>query len=588
MDNHQLFPFERNRYYNGKLLTSADFETEQRYMNDKRSFLNHALFGSGIVCGLNVIALNESFIQIDSGAAIDGLGREIVVASSVMKKISTVDGYDALKSNTVRLYLAYKEEETCSVYCGGIGAGGKEYEYNHIQEGYTFFLKDVQGESIWKEEEHAILHREMILDSEDYAAYVSMPYTVAKGRFVKISVVVHKKSDALNGLSLHMKLQMPAFCNEEGRHELAVDLDDIQLKKGEVLRKEYWMCEEDTQARETTVLIRKEGMQIQIGTSKVEQNGEISFRVALEEQSPYQLAAREAGKVSLECGTTAREDAAVCIAEIRLKQSNEVRLIEQVREGTVRRYILTPGKAALRHEYASCFRTRALESGIPQEISEESAERVADVPKPLCMSSGRVEIPLDVNMKKGDICYSDEIMHGLGKGNVYVEVGTEFLYDEPHGRSNMRNTIYGNPQLFAFQECMAVETAVRVLNDKGSFQVAVKLLGEQKSIVLQLGWIAVKFSAAKDMMEIQEEKCSIRPETATALLHPKESYCFNVSFDGMEPCQLTYELTEPDSGEIGADGLYTAPAKEGVYEIRIYCTDMPKITTYVYAIVKRK
>jgi hypothetical protein len=33
--------------------------------------------------------------------------------------------------------------------------------------------------------------------------------------------------------------------------------------------------------------------------------------------------------------------------------------------------------------------------------------------------------------------------------------------------------------------------------------------------------------------------------------------------------------------------MYTAPSKEGVYEIYIYCTDMPKISTYVYAIVSK-
>ena len=32
----------------------------------------------------------------------------------------------------------------------------------------------------------------------------------------------------------------------------------------------------------------------------------------------------------------------------------------------------------------------------------------------------------------------------------------------------------------------------------------------------------------------------------------------------------------------------TAPGKEGVYEIRIYCVDMPVICTYAYAIVKKK
>jgi hypothetical protein len=55
----------------------------------------------------------------------------------------------------------------------------------------------------------------------------------------------------------------------------------------------------------------------------------------------------------------------------------------------------------------------------------------------------------------------------------------------------------------------------------------------------------------------------------------------------MQPCALSYELTEKDTGEIGEDGVYQAPSREGVYEIKIYCTDKPRIATYVYAIVSK-
>ena len=69
-------------------------------------------------------------------------------------------------------------------------------------------------------------------------------------------------------------------------------------------------------------------------------------------------------------------------------------------------------------------------------------------------------------------------------------------------------------------------------------------------------------------------------------MRPRENYYFGVQFNNMEPCSITYELTAPGSGEVTVDGVYTAPAKEGVYEIRIYCSDMPMVCTYAYAIVK--
>lgn len=54
MKNLKSFPFERNRYFYGKLLSVEDFETEQKYFNDKRRTVNRFLFGSGVVCGLGV------------------------------------------------------------------------------------------------------------------------------------------------------------------------------------------------------------------------------------------------------------------------------------------------------------------------------------------------------------------------------------------------------------------------------------------------------------------------------------------------------------------------------------------------------
>ena len=63
MKNMKYFPFERNKYFYGKLLTVDDFETEQRYMNDKRRVLNRFLYGTGVVCGLNVVPIDDMTIS---------------------------------------------------------------------------------------------------------------------------------------------------------------------------------------------------------------------------------------------------------------------------------------------------------------------------------------------------------------------------------------------------------------------------------------------------------------------------------------------------------------------------------------------
>src|SRR4051794_27370254 len=70
----------RNNYFYGKLLDEGHFKLEQWYFMSKRWTLNRLTLGSGIVCGLELHVVDGKLV-VESGAAIDGLGREIVMPS---------------------------------------------------------------------------------------------------------------------------------------------------------------------------------------------------------------------------------------------------------------------------------------------------------------------------------------------------------------------------------------------------------------------------------------------------------------------------------------------------------------------------
>ena len=78
-----LKQFQRNKYFYGKLLTVEDFNTEQRYLNEKRHLINKNILGYGICCGLDVDSLMKQDqtwqAKISRGLAIDRCGREIVI-----------------------------------------------------------------------------------------------------------------------------------------------------------------------------------------------------------------------------------------------------------------------------------------------------------------------------------------------------------------------------------------------------------------------------------------------------------------------------------------------------------------------------
>ena len=80
---------------------------------------------------------------------------------------------------------------------------------------------------------------------------------------------------------------------------------------------------------------------------------------------------------------------------------------------------------------------------------------------------------------------------------------------------------------------------------------------------------------------------SITTQTQTTTMKPGESNTFSVRFNGLEPCTLRYELTDYDSGTITPEGVYTAPNREGSFEIRIQCVDYPDISTYSYVDVRK-
>ena len=104
----ELKSFERNKYFYGKLMTVRDFETEQRYFNEKRHLLNRLIHGIGIVCGLAVLEpeiVDEKLrIKLSPGVALDCCGREIVVENG-----GTFDISGSLSPGVNYLYLKYRE-----------------------------------------------------------------------------------------------------------------------------------------------------------------------------------------------------------------------------------------------------------------------------------------------------------------------------------------------------------------------------------------------------------------------------------------------------------------------------------------------
>ncbi len=593
MSNSQLYPFERNRYYPGKLLTSADFQAEQNYHINKGRFINGLMYGSGVVCGLGVFSLDDLSVLIESGVAIDGTGREIILDTSVVKKISAIEGFDRLETDTAVLKIRYNEQDVHSVYSVNHKEDEKEYEFNRIAEGYELFLVDKEGETVDYNPETEFLTREILFKSENYVGEVMMPATVCKGRNVKIVLEIRKVSDEDVRLSCRGILEIPVFHTPDDESELEIGVEDLSLKMGESIRKEYWVRVLDNDAEESELILRSGSAAAFENENAINSSSHFAIRVRLSKSSPLELVSRETGRINLEMRNLELSDDAISLAEIQLVRNAGSYIIDNIRDTSAKKYVLAPAQEIMRNNYMSYY-VKDVELKKDKDRKEapvfknDSPSRGGEFTN---IATGTLEVPLGRNAREGDIRYSGEIAHGLGPGNVYVEIGYNFVSDDPDMGANQKSTIYGNPELFSQQNNVlaSVETGIKVLNEKGSFVVAARLLRNVDFLVLSFRWVAIRFPSGDDI-ELTEDYYdkSISVDTPTVIMGGKESHFFGVRFNNMKACSITYELTSPGSGEISSDGIYTAPSKEGVYEIRIYCTDMPVICTYAYAIVKKK
>lgn len=589
MKNNQILPFERNRYYSGKMLTSSDFIKEQLYNNNKRRFINRMMYGSGIVCGLSVYNLDDLSLMVDSGVAIDAAGREIVVENTVIKKLSAVSGFDELETDTASLCIKYEEEEVHGVYAPS--AEGREYEFNHIDEIFELYLVDADKTDMGYGVESEFLLKGILVNTQDYTMELSVPAVVCMGKSVKILITLTKHTEEPAEFYYRGVLQMPMFSTMDGMHETEVVVSSNNLKQGESIYKEIWVRVQNFPSEEAKIIIKPGSVKAVINEIELPSDDNLVLTVVSADINPRELVDRELGKTNLEMRNMSGHADFVKLADISFERTESGCVIKEIEEKRAKHYIEMPSDGAVRNKYLEYYAMYMPEEKIAKSavVVENKTEYRKD-PDIRC-SGGYFEIPLGKGAKKGQVYFTGEILHTLGTGHVYVEVGYENVQEDVSLGREVNTLVYGSPGIFMEKGLNkpSVEAAVKVIEDKGSFIAGIKFLKDYRGMVFRGKWAAVKISEDKGRGEENGigREAYITTEKTTIIIKPKETCFIPVKFVNMDAERLYYELTQAGSGEISDEGIYTAPDKEGVFEIHIYSTVNPLISTYVYVVVKQ-
>lgn len=588
MNNRKFYSYERNNYYYGKLLTSRDFQVEQGYMNDKRRLGNRLLHGSGIAAGLRVIAADDTAIVLQSGCALDGGGREIVVPETRVIKLSTIEGSRELRTDTAYLGIRYKELMEDKVYAV-MGNADKQEDsegaFNHIREGYELFLQDVSETAPLKQAKEEYLSKTVLFEDEDYAVVQEVAVYLPADSNLTVNVTVYKKRQTQELLTVKYQLGIDGLQEQK----FSIKLENLKLERYEkktltqvIMPKEEVRFLTDFRLKVTKLEVMKDKQKCRV-----------------EEPAPVEVAVTDKGLLSLIMENTYKKamdteleegyDEKLYLAKLYLIHTGERILLERIEEVPFKQYIYSAEQMMLLEQLKQYYPALTVQSGEPKIIHREAEKSVPEKQeKEKSFVTGVFDLSLGSGADAGKTAYSEEIMHGLGEGPVYVEAAYEILNKE--NGSATEEIVLGDTDLFAApdgdEKQLQFSCGIKILPERGTFIVAVKPKGKTAKTSLRVRWYACRAEDTDKSISRLKSKQGmllIAPDTITTT--PRGIVQIQPQFVNMSEEACRYEVLDQAGGKIDNNGIYTAPTAEGVYEVKVSCISAPEIFAHAYIIV---
>lgn len=579
MKNLKYFPFERNRYFYGKFLSVDDFEAEQRYMNDKRRLLNRFLHGYGVVCGLQVVEIDDMTISIESGLALDFSGREIMMAAPVTKRLSAIEGYLACtereeKSEEERqeLYLciAYAEQKIDPVHSIA-RAEADEEEYNKYAEGYRLFLTTQEAEQESLQFDALYEDKQTIFHGNGIRIWQTVPRYIQSGEEAEIVVVV-QKSGQMEKIAFSYQMRLDHM-EQKGNAILTVEFDESRFAPSDT-----YVLNGSIRAKAVTgqgsIEIVPDSFSLTIGNDQRKEAVSAKFQVDVSEAGVSEMVWKNYYSSAMEDLMKDPYHGAVYLAKLEVIRAGDTYVIEGVESLPYRQYVwnnMLGGALEIFRQKQELLTKWAGNVRIEQKKKPDAERSGGDIQ----IRTGSVNIDLGIGGVSGQRFYSSEIIHGLGPGQVFIFLGlTRELQQE-------KQVIYGSQDIFSENSDAVFAMAAKADLGRGSFVIGIQCLRNVRVKNVKICWMAVR---DQERPEKEIRHLLIRPDIANLTL--RESRMFEADIDGKPQKNIRWSVREAEGGSIDRNGCYTAPNRAGVYQIIAESMEEDGVRAYAYAIVR--
>lgn len=594
MKNNNYFPLERNLYFYGKMLTARDFETEQRYFNNKRRLLNRTTLGAGVVCGLGVYQNDDTSFAVETGMALDYLGREIVVSEPVIRKLQMLPGYESLAKSD-QAYLCLKYSQTPKEPVNNIGASDSTGErFNKVEEDFHLYLSTDDPDTREIYSCAGVNHVTTIYSAGGLKIIRILPRLTLSGEELVVRFVILKSIDS-PAVSFTYEFDSEYFENEEDSDHVKLAFAEDKGKKRDVLTAEYTL--RAAYVSETAVsLCRGDGViSVQMGDytdrAVVSDNPEIYLCADAEslsimrdtrmstlekhcsgENTPIYLAKIDCLNIGngyiirhvtplpfeqrVHLRTSEESHAAPAAAPAAAAGVSVPKRSENALRGGVTTEVETLEywqKPQVSATYSARSKSLNFRFGIPSTEAYDYAT-----------ASGVVDIPISGAIRVGARFFSEEVPHTLGIGDVSLSLSVEF------NDNDQRRLLFGNGEVFAVKNdnkaVPRVESAAILYPEKGTFKVGLRLADYVSGHSIRVRWFAYK--PTRDTAELRSKgNVTVKITPDIRKLKPLERVRFTAEVEGTEDAGIVWSVADAGGGNIDANGLYQAPSTVGTYEI---------------------
>ncbi|MCI8991420.1 MAG: hypothetical protein HFG80_01640 [Eubacterium sp.] len=580
MKNLKSFPFERNRYFYGKLLSVEDFETEQKYFNDKRRTINRFLFGSGVVCGLHVLEVDDESISLERGLALDFAGREIVVDEPVVKRIADIEGYDTEQTpesdrGFYYLCLDYKEQPCERMHNVADTGQCGEGEYNKYKEGYRLYITQNEPEREVCSAGKLYEKRIEVYYENGIRISQTLPKYLETGSDTALRVEVENTGQQQSfSFSYELSLSFLTFRDDT---KVRVCFDEKDHAKDQKYVLEIPLKAAGADQVEAEAALVPESFQLTVGKKKYRMAEGRSHRVQVGRQDASRKLLEEYYKSAMDHVMDYTFRQSIYLAKIYVVKTEDLCLIERIERLPFGQYILhTEIAAALLQKLAEDVKKLKAEKEIGKK-QEESGKKQGNQTE-----AAYGEVIFDVKKAKaGEVLYSEQIYHGLGLCPVMIELG----YEAEYADSQSTETVFGDASVFQnAKPGFLASLGAKLELSEGAFVIGMRVQRNDTAQKVRVRWSAVKNPEAGEA--VQKKRLFIQPDIPN--LHVGETMTFTTVTEGFEEERIKWTVKDQDGGTIDKNGKYTAPETAGVYRISAASTAYPDIAASTFVVVREK